>query len=136
MTIRIMIYPNKLYTLTRTVMRVRNEYSHNPNRATLLPNTKFIFPKLIFIVLCGLYLPMRTKARVLALISFLPKLLGMCTEHMTSKREYSTGRCQIFCCHLIWVRPPSPPQLIQPQWLPLSFSFTHRADTRLPLLAS
>jgi hypothetical protein len=30
---------------------------------------------------------------------------------------------------------PSPPQLIQSQWLPLSFSLTHRAGTCLPLLA-
>jgi hypothetical protein len=30
---------------------------------------------------------------------------------------------------------PLPPQLIQPQWLPLSFSLTHRAGTCLPLLA-
>jgi hypothetical protein len=34
------------------------------------------------------------------------------------------------------VLPPSPPQLIQPQWLTLSFSFTHRDGTCLPLLAS
>ncbi len=31
-----------------------------------------------------------------------------------------------FCCHLIWVLTPSPPQLIQLQRLPLSFSFTHK----------
>ena len=41
------------------------------------------------------------------------------TQHITSKREYSKGRCQFFfCCHLIWVLPTSPPQLIQPQWPP------------------
>ncbi len=37
----------------------------------------------------------------------------------------------LFCCHLIWVLPSTPPQLIQLQWLPFSFSLTHRAGTCL-----
>ncbi len=41
-----------------TVTRIRNMYSiyKNHNSATSLPNTKFIFPKQIFIILCRLSL--------------------------------------------------------------------------------
>jgi hypothetical protein len=42
-------------------------YSQNPKIATSLPNTK--------VILCGPSLPMRPKARVLALISVMPKIL-------------------------------------------------------------
>jgi len=59
-----------------TLKRIRNIYSQNPNSATSLPNTKFIFPKQIFIIPCGPSLPMRPKARVLALISVMPKLIS------------------------------------------------------------
>ncbi len=34
---------------SRTVKRIPNIYSQNPNSATLLPNTQFIFPKQIFV---------------------------------------------------------------------------------------
>jgi hypothetical protein len=57
------------YTSMHTVTSIRNMYFQNPNSATSLPNTKFIIPKQIFIILCGLSLPMRPKARVLAQIS-------------------------------------------------------------------
>jgi hypothetical protein len=40
-------------------------YAQNPNSATSLPNTKFIFLKQVFIIPCGLSLPMRPNARVL-----------------------------------------------------------------------
>ncbi len=46
------------------VTRITNIYSQNPNSATSLPNTKFKFPKQIFIILCGPSLPMRPKATV------------------------------------------------------------------------
>ncbi len=59
-----------------TVKRIPNIYSQNPNSATSLPNTQFIFPKQIFIILCGPSLPMRPNARVLALISVMPKFLS------------------------------------------------------------
>ena len=58
------------------ILRIPNIYSQNPNSATSLPNTKFIFLKLIFIILCGPSLPMRPKASVLALISVMPKLIS------------------------------------------------------------
>ena len=58
------------------------------------------------------------------------------TEHMTSKREYSKGRSQIFLAVILFGSCPPRHQLIQPQWLPLSFSLTYRARTCLPLLAS
>ena len=45
--------------------------THSP---TSLPNIKFIFPKQIFIILCGLSLPRRPKTRVLALICVMSKL--------------------------------------------------------------
>jgi hypothetical protein len=41
-----------------------------------IPNTKFIFPKQIFIIQCGPSLPMGPKARVLALISVMPILIS------------------------------------------------------------
>jgi hypothetical protein len=63
-------------TMTYTLKRIRNIYSQNPNSTTLLPNTKFIFLKQIFIILCCPSLPMRPKARVLALISVMPKLIS------------------------------------------------------------
>jgi hypothetical protein len=67
----------QLFLLTAcTLKRIRNIYSKNPNRATSLPNIKFIFPKQIFIIPCGPFLPMRPKARVLALISVMPKLIS------------------------------------------------------------
>jgi hypothetical protein len=59
-----------------TVKRIPNIYSQKPNSPTSLPNTKFIFPKQCFIILCGPSLPMRLKARVLALISGMPKLIS------------------------------------------------------------
>ena len=59
-----------------TLTRIQNIYSQNPISATSLPNTKFIFLKQIFIILCGPSLPMRPKARVLALISVMPKLIS------------------------------------------------------------
>ncbi len=62
-----------------TASRIRNMYSQNPNNATTLPNTKLIFLKQIFILLCGQSLPMRPKATELALISIMPKLL--CAEY-------------------------------------------------------
>ena len=37
---------------TYTVTRIPNIYSQNHNSATSLPNTKFIFQKQIFIILC------------------------------------------------------------------------------------
>jgi hypothetical protein len=58
--------------MIHTLKRIRNIYSQNPNSATSLPNTKFIFPKQIFIIPCGPSLQMRPKARVLALISIMP----------------------------------------------------------------
>jgi hypothetical protein len=61
------------------VTRIRNMYSQNPNNATTFSNTKLIFQKQSFIILCGQSLPMRPKARVLALISVMPKLL--CAEY-------------------------------------------------------
>ncbi len=59
-----------------TLKRIRNIYSQIPKSATSLPNTKFRFPKQIFIIPCGPSLPMRPKARVLALISVMPKLIS------------------------------------------------------------
>ncbi len=59
-----------------TLKRIRNIYSQIPNRATSLPNTKFIFPKQIFRIPCGPSLPMRPKARVMALISVMSKLIS------------------------------------------------------------
>ncbi len=39
----------KVHSLVQcTLKRIRNIYSQNPNSATSLPNTKFIFPKQIF----------------------------------------------------------------------------------------
>jgi hypothetical protein len=86
-----------------TVKRIPNIYSQNPNSATSLPNTQFIFPKQIFIILCGPSLPMRPKARVLALINVMPKLISAvyqqlgCQMHtaeqlllMRTKREKSS----------------------------------------------
>jgi hypothetical protein len=73
---------------------------------------------------------------VYSLFSPYRKYEGTGSEHMTSKREYSTGRSQIFLAVIFFGSCRSPPQLIQPQWLPLSFSLTHRAGTCLPLLAS
>jgi hypothetical protein len=51
-------------------------------------------------------------------------------------RECNNGRCQIFLLSSFLGPAPSPPQLNRPQWLPLSFSLTHRAGTCLPLLGS
>ncbi len=53
------------------VTRIRNMYSQNLNSATSILNTKFIFPNNSM----WSVLPMRPKARVLALISVMPKLL-------------------------------------------------------------
>jgi hypothetical protein len=68
-------------------MRITNIYSQNPNGATSLPNTKFIFPKQIFIIPCGPSLPMRPKARVLALISVMPKLISAVYQQLDSQMD-------------------------------------------------
>ncbi len=69
-----------------------------------------------------------------------PLLQYRCTVHRhlcgTQNTWHPRGNIVSKIPNLIWVLPPSPPQLIQPQWLPLSFSLTHRAGTCLPLLAS
>jgi hypothetical protein len=65
-----------------TVTRIPNIYSQNPNSTTSLPNTKFIFPKQIFIIPCGPSLKTRPKARVLALISIMPKLISVVYQQL------------------------------------------------------
>jgi hypothetical protein len=69
-------------TVTGTVKRIPNIYSQNPNSVTSLPNTKFIFPKQIFIILCGPSLPMRPKDKLLALISVMLKLINAVYQHL------------------------------------------------------
>ncbi len=73
-----------------TVKRIPKIYFQNPNSATSLPNTKFIFPKQIFIILCGPSLPMRPKARVLALISVMPY-----TSSWIARYTQLSSSCQV-----------------------------------------
>ncbi len=76
-------------TVARTVTRIQNIYFQNPNWATSLPNTKFIFPKQIFILnICCLSLPMRQKALVLALISVMHKLLCAVYQQLALPAEH------------------------------------------------
>ncbi len=56
-----------------TLKRILNIYSQNPNSATSLPNTKFIFPKQIFYT--SMWSIFTNETEVLALISVMPKLI-------------------------------------------------------------
>jgi len=55
-------------------MRIQNMYSRSINSATSFPNTKFIFPKQLFIIYVVRFTN-EAEGRVLALISVVAKLL-------------------------------------------------------------
>jgi hypothetical protein len=89
-------------------MRIPNIYSQSPNSATSLPNTIFIFLKQIFIILCGPSLPMRPKARVLALISVMPKLISSVYQQLDCQMHTAE---QLLPVQAAWVALPSAHQV-------------------------
>jgi hypothetical protein len=95
---------DKTTTQVYTLKRIRNIYSQNPNSATSLPNTKFIFPKQIFIILCGPSLLMRPKARVLALISVMPKRISAIYQQLDFQMHTAE---QLLPGQAAWVALPS-----------------------------
>ncbi len=98
------LVPEPLPSQYCTLKRIRNIYSQNPNSATSLPNTKFIFPKQIFIILCGPSLPMRPKARVLALMSVKPKLISAVYQQLDCQMHTAE---QLLTSQAAWVVLPS-----------------------------
>ncbi len=93
----------ELWNLSRALHSKENS-KHNPNSATTLPNTKFIFPKQIFVILCGPSLPMRPKARVLALISIMPKLISAVYQQLDCQMHTAE---QLLSVQAAWVALPS-----------------------------
>jgi hypothetical protein len=79
-------------------------YIPYPHSATSLPNTKFIFPKQFFIILCGPSLPERPKARVLALISVMHKLISAVYQQLDCQMHRAE---QLLSGQAAWIALPS-----------------------------
>jgi hypothetical protein len=81
--------------------------AQNPNSATSLPNTTFIFPKQFFIVLCAFF-PIRPKARVLSRSASCPNLYVLYTSslncQMLAAEQLLPGLAAWVALPLMWSR--------------------------------